>query len=245
MEIGEIIKAHRKKRSLTLVQLASKTGIDQGNLSRIEQGKQSLTNETMTLLAQAFNISLPELFSAEKYAPNTNPSIIDNNKHTNAGEITYRPVKSFKRLKDIPPGESVLVDGITAVPNAGEDGKKWKVDEKTQFPFIGDAARGLASHPANLVAMEVPDDTMTPRLFKGDCVLIDSSDTDVPSTGGVFAVAIDDRPLEVRRLFPRAGNGLVIVCDNNQYPPLNLTAAETAFVSVIGRIKASLGKSGF
>ena len=245
MEIGEIIKAHRKKRSLTLVQLADKTGIDQGNLSRIEQGKQSLTNETMTLLAEAFDLTLSQLFTIEKYAPNTNQRIIDTNKQTPAGGITYRPLKSFKRLKDIPHGESVLVDGITAVPKSGKDGKKWKVDEKTQYPFIGDVARNLTSHPANLVAMEVPDNTMTPRLFKGDCVLIDASDADVPGTGGVFAVAIDDRPIEIRRLFPRAGNGLVVVCDNNQYPPLNLTAAEAEFVPVIGRIKASYGKSGF
>ena len=249
MEIGEIIRAHRKLRRLTLMELAKETGIDQGNLSRIEQGKQSLTNETMTLLASAFGLTLAELFTFEKYAPNTNQSIIGNNKQTtstaNTGGQICRPVKSFKRLKDIPHGESVLVDGIAAVPNPGEDEKKWKRDENTQFPFVGDAARNLESHPADLIAMEVPDDAMTPRLFKGDCVLIDASDTAVPVTGGLFAVAIDDRPIEIRRLFPRVGNGLTVVCDNAQYPPLGLNAAETKFVSIIGRIKASLGKSGF
>jgi len=245
MEIGEIIRAHRKKRGLTLVELAKETGIDQGNLSRIEQGKQSLTNETMTLLAKAFDLTLAELFTFEKYAPNTNPSIIGNNKQTNAGGPICRPVQSFKRLKDIPHGESVLVDGIAAVPNPGKNGKKWKRDEKTQYPFIGDAARNLGSRPADLVAMEVPDDAMTPRLFKGDSVLIDTSDANVPIAGGVFAVAIDDRPIEIRRLFPRVGNGLTVVCDNTQYPPLGLNAAETKFVSIIGRIKAVLGKSGF
>ena len=138
-----------------------------------------------------------------------------------------------------------MIDGIAAVPNPGENGKKWKRDEKTQFPFVGDAARNLGSRPADLVAMEVPDDAMTPRLFKGDHVLIDTSDLTVPASGGVFAVAIDDRPIEIRRLFPRVGNGLTVVCDNTQHPPLGLTEAETKFVSIIGRIKASLGKSGF
>ena len=62
--LGEKIKALRKTRRLTLVQVAKSTGIDQATLSRIENGKMTGTLDSHRLIADALGIRLPELYES-------------------------------------------------------------------------------------------------------------------------------------------------------------------------------------
>jgi len=247
-EIGDIIRAHRKSRGLTLVQLAELTGLDCGNLSKLENGKQNLTNDSIMSLAAAFQLTLPELFSLEENTQSPKNATISNKLQTLNISNNFRTVGSFRKLKDIPRGESVLVSGIKVVDSEAHDSNdhpKWERDDNVQFRFLGDLIRELPdSIPADLVASEIDDDTMTPRLFKSDRILIDTGDVKVPNTGGVFALISDNGPIEVRRLFPRAGNGLMIACDNGRYPPISLTEAEAKFVMIIGRVKITQSTAG-
>ena len=59
--VGEAIRSLRRDRKITMQQLASKAGIDQGNLSRIENGKTKPTLETLNRLSVAFEIA-PHIF---------------------------------------------------------------------------------------------------------------------------------------------------------------------------------------
>ena len=87
---------------------------------------------------------------------------------------------------------------------------------------------------------------MSPRLFKTDRIVIDTGDITIPSTGGVYAIIVDNsKAIEVRRLFPKAGNGLMVVCDNDRYPTISLNDAEAACVAVVGRIKVNQSIAGF
>ena len=58
MEIGEIIRQARKKKGLTLEQLAHQVGTDTGNLSRLERGKQGASQELLSKLLGALGLSL-------------------------------------------------------------------------------------------------------------------------------------------------------------------------------------------
>lgn len=73
MEIGKEIRRRRKELGWTLQELENRTGISNGNLSRLERGTQGYSKETLQKIAQAFGISPSELFKEEsnvETAPN-------------------------------------------------------------------------------------------------------------------------------------------------------------------------------
>lgn len=64
MKIGEKIKELRNARGLTLADVEARAGLSDGNLSRIERGKQWLTEEKLYAIAAALNVPVHELFLA-------------------------------------------------------------------------------------------------------------------------------------------------------------------------------------
>jgi transcriptional regulator with XRE-family HTH domain len=61
--LGNRIKALRKERRITLVEVARQTGIDQATLSRIENEKMLGTLDSHLRIAKALGIRLPELYN--------------------------------------------------------------------------------------------------------------------------------------------------------------------------------------
>jgi len=62
MHLGERIRALRKERGLTLKDLAQRSGVAIGSLSRIERGKGSGNARTIEKIAEAFQIGVAELY---------------------------------------------------------------------------------------------------------------------------------------------------------------------------------------
>jgi len=62
MELGERIRALRKKTGFSLEQLAAKSGVALATLSRIENGKGSSTLRTHQRVVEALGITLSELY---------------------------------------------------------------------------------------------------------------------------------------------------------------------------------------
>lgn len=60
-KVGARIRAARERLKLTQVQLAAKTGVTQGSLSRIEKGLMPLSLERATVLSKALRLPLAEL----------------------------------------------------------------------------------------------------------------------------------------------------------------------------------------
>ena len=60
--LGQRIKSLRKSRSLTLVDVTGKTGIDMATLSRIENGLMTGTLNSHVKIADVLGVSLPELY---------------------------------------------------------------------------------------------------------------------------------------------------------------------------------------
>ena len=61
-KLGQTIQKYRKIRNLTQEQLAEKIGIDQKNISKIENGNNYPTAENLTLIAKALDVEIYELF---------------------------------------------------------------------------------------------------------------------------------------------------------------------------------------
>lgn len=61
--LGQKIRALRKEKGLTLVEISEKTGIAQATLSRIETGTMIGTVESHEKIAETLGVGLPELYS--------------------------------------------------------------------------------------------------------------------------------------------------------------------------------------
>jgi len=60
--LGNNIKALRKRRNLTLIDVSKRTGIDVASLSRIENGKMTGTIQSHVSIAKALDVRLPDLY---------------------------------------------------------------------------------------------------------------------------------------------------------------------------------------
>ncbi len=61
MRLGERIKELREKKGWEQKDLAKKIGMNAGNLSRIEQGKQGTTLKRLEKIAKVLGVSVQEL----------------------------------------------------------------------------------------------------------------------------------------------------------------------------------------
>ncbi len=62
MNIGRIIKAFRKEKKMTLVELSAKSGVALATLSRMENGKMTGTLESHMRIAEALEVKLTDLY---------------------------------------------------------------------------------------------------------------------------------------------------------------------------------------
>lgn len=67
MGIGEKIKQYRIDKGLTLADVETRAGLADGNLSRIERGKQWLTEEKLYAIADALRVHPAEFFVDAKF----------------------------------------------------------------------------------------------------------------------------------------------------------------------------------
>jgi len=237
LTIGETIRALRQAKGISLTKLEELSGINNGNLSKIECGKRGMSHTTMQAIADGLGVSLSDLF-ADQSLPDVKML------PKKYGEFSGQRVDSFSELKLIPEGINVAIECIRVVPRS-ESIRGWMKDPAATITFLADHLRSLDCKPESLAAHLVKDDAMLPRLCSGDSIVIDTDETDIPDTGGVFAIIFDTRTVSIRRLFVKPGGGLLIVCDNNHLPSMTLSPAEAENIVIVGRVKIMQGSSGF
>ena len=64
-EVGARIRAIRKSKLMTLKDLASKAGIEQPNLSRLENGQVGFSSESIRRIARALDVPVSDLFQPQ------------------------------------------------------------------------------------------------------------------------------------------------------------------------------------
>jgi len=67
----------------------------------------------------------------------------------------------------------------------------------------------------HVILTEMPDDTMSPTISKGDLLVVNDH-ADTVESSGIYTLA-EDPGFSVRRLLP-AGADITVICDNNIYP---------------------------
>ena len=93
-------------------------------------------------------------------------------------------------------------------------------------------ARGLK--PKDLCCVQAHGDSMSPTIGSGDTLLIDMSQH-VPRDGHIYVIRSADT-LWVKRIQRQIGNSLLLISDNDTYPPMTLAEENHHDVEIIGQV---------
>lgn len=69
MEIGTKIKAYRLREGLTIPQLSETTGLSRGFISQLENGKASLSIDSLGKIASALNVPVKDFLEEKGFSP--------------------------------------------------------------------------------------------------------------------------------------------------------------------------------
>lgn len=204
----------------------------------LETGKPPMETVKPKSDSDQMEATLTGQFEASTYNPGHAPT------RTLTG-VSVRPIVTYESLEELPEESTVLITRIDVELSAGNGRETWHIEEKEPLPFQADYIRRLDSKPKNLVAAKVNGDSMEPRLFDNDTVIVDKADTRVPANGGVFALVYAGELL-VKRLFRLPDGGLKVVSDNHaRYEPVTVGPDQVEHVTIIGRVKYRSGMGDF
>jgi len=162
-----------------------------------------------------------------------------------ATAFAARPISTYESLDELPPETTILITHVDVALSAGNGRETWHIEEKEPLPFQADYIRRLDAKPKNLVAVKVHGDSMEPRLFDDDTVVVDRSDKRIPAGGGVFAIVYAGEML-VKRLFMLPDGAIRVVSDNKEkHDPFIVQPEKLEHIDVVGRIKYRSGKGDF
>ncbi|MEI5998264.1 hypothetical protein H3V53_13930 [Paraburkholderia bengalensis] len=175
---------------------------------------------------------------SESYNPVASPI-------TTLKSVVVRPITTYESLDELPPESTVLLTRIDVQLSAGNGKESWHIEERDPLPFQADYIRRLDAKPKNLVAVKVTGDSMEPRLFDDDTVVVDRADLRIPASGGVFALVYAGEML-VKRLFRLPDGSLRIVSDNKEkHEPFLVAPDKLEHITIVGRVKYRSGMGDF
>ncbi len=105
-----------------------------------------------------------------------------------------------------------------------------KISEYYSFQKLWLRKKG---HPKNMVLMDIVGNSMEPELKDGDTVLVDRAKNEILA-GAIYAVGVEDTVL-IKRV-EKLPDKLVLISDNEKYPPTYITGDDINRVRVLGKI---------
>lgn len=151
---------------------------------------------------------------------------------------SLRPILAWEHPEDLPSGDYVLIPRLDVHLSAGNGREQVALDlvKDTPQAFRAEWIREMRIKPAKLASMRANGDSMEPRIFDGDAVVVDTGDTNVLD-GKVYAVWYDGGE-RIKRLYRLPGRGLRIISDNDAlYPKIDLNEEQSQHVRVLGRVR--------
>lgn len=157
---------------------------------------------------------------------------------------SMQPILAWNHEDDLPPGEFVMIPRLAVHLSAGNGHEQTEIEfvKKQPQAFRADWIRQKRLKPAKLAAMSASGNSMEPRIWDGDSVVVDTSQTNVVD-GKVYALWYDGGE-RVKRLFRLPGGGLRIRSDNPAFETIELAASEVDHVRILGRVVQISGDGG-
>ena len=133
------------------------------------------------------------------------------------------------------PDDYALIPGYNVQVSAGNGSaiNEEQVTRKLAFRRKWLRFRGL--HEKNLVVVFAKGDSMEPTISDNNTIMVDTSDN-VPQDGRMYVIRVDDHLL-VKRTQIVPGQGVQLISDNKDYPPMlvKLGNADTT-IEFVGRV---------
>jgi len=147
--------------------------------------------------------------------------------------VSVDVLTNLARILDVHPAELLAGVRSQSQPSGGVVMIR-VLESKQSNPFDPAILEAVTRTPAaDLAMMNVKGDAMSPTLQNGDQCLVDTSDTDVFSSG-LYCIQLG-RTAQVRRLSVNPINGKInIRCDNKSYD--DYVDVKLDAVKVIGRV---------
>ncbi len=158
-----------------------------------------------------------------------------------ATELASERDESLSVHGPFPTLAATVSGGVVTVPQydaraaAGRNGglDEGRVVEQVRFSEEWVRVK-LRRNPRNLALLEARGDSMEPTIGDGDVLMIDIAPGDLRS-GRAYVVEIGGELL-VKRIQRRLNGSLLVISDNNRYPPEELHSAEAEQLRVIGEV---------
>ncbi|MFS1563797.1 MAG: helix-turn-helix domain-containing protein [Candidatus Arsenophonus phytopathogenicus] len=117
MSVGTRIRKLRKKKGMTILQLATAINSDVGNISRLERNKQGYSENTLLKIASALGVQIADLF-------------LDSNEASNS---LHKSNRKYSNLKE---DQIELLELYDSLPEEAKRFIKEMRDRKTHYDII-------------------------------------------------------------------------------------------------------------
>ncbi|HAC57957.1 MAG: hypothetical protein CMI62_08735 [Parvibaculum sp.] len=136
-------------------------------------------------------------------------------------------------------GAHMLVPRFTLRTLDTETGKRMTIEDRSLLDAISfrrDFIRNeLKADPAQLIAVEAPDDSMEPTFAEGDLLLADTAEPKLRG-GGIYVLA-SGGTLLVKRLQTKIDGGVIVSSDNaGRYPAEEIRKEDAEKLKIVGRV---------
>lgn len=227
MQYHERLVSLMKKRNVRNKDIMAVCGVTNGAVSQWKRGDSK--PKDLICLAEAFNTSPLKL-------KNYLESGIQIDDTKEASKIHMNDVVSWDDFKDLPESEYISVPRYDVHVSAGNGTSLiWDEIEKDQpNAFRASFFKQLGIKPENAKSIYAKGDSMEQRIFDGDSLTIDVSQTSVINDR-IYVIRIEDEVF-VKKLIKRPGGGLEIASLNPAYKTMILSPDEVSHVEIVGRV---------
>lgn len=216
MNIGDIIKDYREKNNITMDEFATKSGLSKGYISMLEKNENPKTKlpimpttKTLTAVSSAIGISVSELMKKLNDV---------------AGDIGEIPV------------DAMILVPVVGLVRAGYGGLAFECDMGHDTV---DARVISGYNKEDFFYLKVKGDSMEPRLYDGDLVLVRRQSS--IDNGSYGVVTIDDEE-GVVKIVNYNKDSITLISQNHNYPPRKFVGADVQRIRVIGKVIESKSK---
>lgn len=221
MKIGEKLRQIRKSQRKTLMDVEAGTGINNGNLSKIERNELGMSEETVAKLSNFYGVSIAELYS----------DVATAGFQVKIKELQSKDVGTFN-TNEVP--DKTIINFDFVIPDSLSDTGYAPLLHEHMAVSV-DQLRDLKVPPNKMVGVHASDDGMAGSINATDQVLVDTSSTDIPSAGGVFAI-VYGQDIVVRKIHKKPSGDLLLVCENKSYPEITATREDMPYIKIIGKV---------
>ncbi|WP_241616806.1 XRE family transcriptional regulator [Rosenbergiella epipactidis] len=215
MKIGEKIRALRKSKGMTISELALLSDSDVGNISRLERGKQSYTEKSLTNIAAALGVKISDLFTSE-----TITDTVNKNSDSGGGDVYRVEVLNVSASAGHGVQHSEFLNVIRAID----------YDPEQAYSMFGRI-------PPNMVKLiTVRGDSMQGTIDPGDLIFVDQRIQFFDGDGiYVFSFAGD---IYVKRL-QKVKKEILVISDNTKYKDWSIDESEGSQLLIAGKVMLS------